>query len=676
MFRRIPQWFRFSATSVLLLTLFPVLLLAQAADSEVSRHFAAARQAQASGDLKVAAQEYLTVVRLAPEMAEARVNLGLVYYLQARYDESARALEKALSTKPGLRGADLFLGIDYVKLGQPRQAVPCLKRAVEQQPRNRQALTWLGSALWDAGQENEAILQLRAAEKAFPADPDILFLLGQAYRNAGNQEMERVLADVGTPLYHQAYGDIYKEEQAWKQTLGHYRRALEKDPQWAGAHLGLGEAWLRQGNLDQARAEFLSERGPGSVGAAATARLAEIALLQGQPEDAVGLLNQAIQQEPDAAANALGLPPLPFADDAPAGDGFRKSADALQSMPSSPARHLALATVDLQLGQVEEAAREWERYRALVRSTAGTGNDLDRALREFERHDFDGARSHLLAFLASHPQDAQAHLSQDAQARLSPENAQARLSPENAQAHPSPENAQARLSLENAQVRLSPENAQAHPSPENAQAHYLLARTNRQLSLSVLANMLSAAPDSPPTHRLMAQTLAERDENERALAEYRKVEAAAPTLGGVHFAIGELLWKMEQTDPAMAEFQQELRLNPAYAEASAAAGTILVSQHEADRAIPYLEKALQLKPGLLLAHQELGKALYQRQEFARADKELRKALADDPEGTIHYLLGNVDKQLGRDADANAAFAESRRIKAERLNAVNAEKAEK
>jgi len=126
----------------------------------------------------------------------------------------------------------------------------------------------------------------------------------------------------------------------------------------------------------------------------------------------------------------------------------------------------------------------------------------------------------------------------------------------------------------------------------------------------------------------------------------------------------------------MAEFEQELRLNPAYAEASAAAGTILVSQHQADRAIPYLEKAIQLKPGLMLAHQELGKALFQRQEFARADKELRKALADDPEGVIHYLLGNVDKQLGRDAEANAAFAESRRIKAERLNAVNAEKAEK
>ena len=187
--------------------------------------------------------------------------------------------------------------------------------------------------------------------------------------------------------------------------------------------------------------------------------------------------------------------------------------------------------------------------------------------------------------------------------------------------------------------------------------------------------MLAAHPDSSRTHQLLGQTLAGREENEKALAEYRTVESASSALGGVHFAIGELLWKMNQTDQAMLEFQQELRLNPAYAEASAAAGTILVSQHQSERAIPYLERALQLKPGLLLAHQELGKAFYQRREFLKAEGELRKAQADDPEGNVHYLLGTVYRQLGRNGEASAAFAESRRIKVERLNAVNAAKAE-
>ena len=600
---------------ILMLSAFAVP--AEDTDSEVSRHFLAGRQAQSSGNLNLAVQEYLAVVRLEPDLAEARVNLGLVYYLQNRYDASAQAFEKALSTKPGLRGANLFLGIDYVKLGRARRAVPCLRVAVAQEPGNKEARIWLGTALWDSGQETEAILELQSAAQTFPSNPDILFLLGHAYRNAANEEMERVLAIVGTPLYHQAFGDIYREEQVWDQARGHYRRALEKDPHWAGAHLGLGEIYFQQGKWDQARSEYLAEQATGAMTATASARLADIALLQGRPAEALRLLSEANQMRPDAAASALGLPALPFADNAPSGEeakaGYRQSLRVLEKTPPAPARTLALAAVYLRLGLDQESAREWARYRATMPSSNPARNDYERARIEFERHDFDAARSHLAAFLAAHPGDAV--------------------------------------------------------------ARYLLARTCRSLSLSVLADMLAAHPDSSRTHQLLGQTLAGREENEKALAEYRTVESASPALGGVHFAIGELLWKMNQTDQAMLEFQQELRLNPAYAEASAAAGTILVSQHQSERAIPYLERALQLKPGLLLAHQELGKAFYQRREFLKAEGELRKAQADDPEGNVHYLLGTVYRQLGRNGEASAAFAESRRIKVERLNAVNAAKAE-
>src|ERR1035441_7714494 len=69
---------------ILMLSAFAVP--AEDTDSEVSRHFLAGRQAQSSGNLNLAVQEYLAVVRLEPDLAEARVNLGLVYYLQNRYD--------------------------------------------------------------------------------------------------------------------------------------------------------------------------------------------------------------------------------------------------------------------------------------------------------------------------------------------------------------------------------------------------------------------------------------------------------------------------------------------------------------------------------------------------------------------------------------------------------------
>src|ERR1022692_3063139 len=590
---------------------------AEDTDSEVSRHFLAGRQAQSSGNLNLAVQEYLVVVRLEPDLAEARVNLGLVYYLQNRYDASAQAFEKALSTKPGLRGANLFLGIDYVKLGRARRAVPCLRVAVAQEPGNNEARIWLGTALWDSGQETEAILELHSAAQAFPSNPDILFLLGQAYRNAANEEMERVLAIVGTPLYHQAFGDIYREEQVWDQARGHYRRALEKDPHWAGAHLGLGVIYFQQGKWDQARSEYLAEQATGAMTATASARLADIALLQGRPAEALRLLSEANQMRPDAAASALGLPALPFADNAPSGEeakaGYRQSLRVLEKTPPAPARTLALAAVYLRLGLDQESAREWARYRATMPSSDPAGNDYERARIEFERHDFDAARSHLAAFLAAHPGDAE--------------------------------------------------------------ARYLLARTCRSLSLSVLADMLAADRDSSRTHQLLGQ-------NPRRARGKRKGPGRVSNGGVCESRVGRGAlrhWRAVVEDesngpshagiPAGASSEPRVRGGQRGGRHDSGQPAPVGTRHSLPRESPAIEA------GAAAGAPGAGKAVYQRREFLKAEGELRKAQADDPEGNVHYLLGTVYRQLGRNGEASAAFAESGRIKVERLNAVNAAKAE-
>lgn len=454
----------------LVILLLPALAAAQ--EDDVSRHFLAARQAQASGNFDLAAREYKEVVRLAPTVAEAKVNLGLVYYIQGHYRESVDIFEKALAQRPDLRGPDLFLGIDYVKLGEPRRAIPRLKKAIVQEPANKEGHTWLSTALWDSGAEAEAISELRDAARTFPSDPDVLFLLGQAYRNSANEQMEHVLADTGTPLYHLALGDIYKDQRDWEKAERHYRRALEKDPHCPGAHQALGEIYREQGKGDRAQAEFDAER-------------------------------------------------------------------ANSASPNSA---------------------DYESYRQ--------------------------------------------------------------------------------------------------------------AKAQHALALSTLSDLLAAHPDSPRAHQLLAQTLAEQAKDSDALAEYRKAEAGSPGLAGLHFAIGQLLWKAKKTEDAVLEFQKELYLNPGHAESSAAIGAIFVSEHQPDRAIPYLTTALQLKPPLLVAHRELGKAYLQRQDFAKAEIEFRKAATYDPEGNVHYLLGTAYKNLGKTFEANAAFAESRRIKLERLESVD------
>src|ERR1700761_2796680 len=250
-------------------TLLPgASLWALDADAQAAQHFAAAHQAQDAGNLDLAATEYLAVTRLRPDVAEAYASLGLVYNAQGKFADSAHALAKAEKLKRGLPGVSLYLGIDYEKQRQTALAIPQLTDAVRLEPGNKQAHTWLTRALWDDGRIQPAIEQARKTSQLFPSDPALLLDLGEAYRKAADLGIQRVLtAAKGTPLLHQVYGDIYKDNRAWENAAAHYYRALEQDPHWQGAHFGLGEVALRRDKLDVAAQEYHHEltANPGSA---------------------------------------------------------------------------------------------------------------------------------------------------------------------------------------------------------------------------------------------------------------------------------------------------------------------------------------------------------------------------------------------------------------------------
>src|SRR6266568_3903236 len=73
--------------------------------------FRAGTDAQRSGQLTEAEQNFAQAIKLQPSFAEAHFNLGLVFEQEGRHDEAINCLSRALALKPHLRGAHLFLGI-------------------------------------------------------------------------------------------------------------------------------------------------------------------------------------------------------------------------------------------------------------------------------------------------------------------------------------------------------------------------------------------------------------------------------------------------------------------------------------------------------------------------------------------------------------------------------------
>jgi tetratricopeptide (TPR) repeat protein len=583
-------------------------LRAQDADAEAAQHFAAAHQAQNAGNLDLAATEYLAVIRLRPDVAEAYASLGLVYNAQGKFAESARTLAKAEKLKRGLPGVSLYLGIDYEKQRQTALAVPQLMEAVQLEPGNKQAHTWLARALWDDGRIQPAIEQARKTSLLFPSDPALLLDLGEAYRKAADLGIQRVLtAARGEPLAHQVYGDIYKDERAWENAAAHYDRALQQDPHWQGAHYGLGDVAVHREKLEIATQEYQHELLANAASAPAVARLGEIALLENKPDDALALFGRAIHAGPDQAANALGLPrpyPAGAEDLSPhALDQLRSCLPALQAAPASASRDLALAYANARLGSDDASLAAWK---AFTGNTAhpSTPNRRERGFDSYYRQDFEAAAADLSSWVKLHPNDLQ--------------------------------------------------------------ADYLLAKTYRNLSLSTLEHLLAVAPDSYPAHQLLAETYQNAAQDEKAVAEYQVVEGMVPNLPGVHFSIGHLLLKMSQQDPAREELAAELRLNPDHAEANAEMGTILLDRQDAADAIPYLEKAIQLDSDQWPTYRQLGKAYYMQKDYAKAETALQQAIRHDPQGLAHYQLALVYRSMGQKEAANAQFEISRKLKLEAL----------
>lgn len=589
---------------------------AQDSDAEALVYFTAGQHAQGEGNYATAVQEFKRVIALLPQAAEAYSSLGLALNAENKFDESARALEQAEKLKRGLPGVSLYLGIDRMKLHQAAAAIPCLKEATRLEPSNTEAWIWLGSAWDETGREAEAIDALREAQRISPRDPVVLFRLGDAYRRAADTGISRILMQAaGQPLVHQIYGDIYTDEGLWEKATGHYRRALIESAAWRGAHLGLGEVALRQGKVGDAELEFQNELkiDPGSTGA--FVGLAKAALYSNKPIEAVELLDRATRADGAEALFALGIlvpsrGPDPEAREQEL-DQLRTCLPELSKTKPGQARTLALAFVNWRLGNTDASVEYIHEFQKTM-PRARASDSYQAAVQFLHLGDPDSALAAFRTVLKVNPHDLQ--------------------------------------------------------------AAYMLARTYRYLSMSVLRQLLIVAPDSYPAHQLLAETLENAEDYERAIAEYRVVEGRAPNLPGIHFALGHLLLKTGARDEALAEFQQELQLDPDHAGANAEVGAIFVEREEPDTGITYLRKAVSLAPDLWSAHRELGQAYYMEKRFTGAEAELQKAVDQDPDGVAHYELGMVYRALGRFEEARKMFARSRQIKQDRLADANAPRA--
>lgn len=146
---------------------------------------------------------------------------------------------------------------------------------------------------------------------------------------------------------------------------------------------------------------------------------------------------------------------------------------------------------------------------------------------------------------------------------------------------------------------------------------------------------------------------------EVAITEYQQALATSTNDPSVLERLAEAQFGAGKEDAARASAETALKIDPQRMGAKRTLAKIAMQHRDYAAALPYLQELAARNPNDVAGRVELAKAFAQTGAFEQAFQNLSPALDHgypDEKGTLHYLLGTVLKKMGRDSDAERAFA--------------------
>lgn len=314
----------------------------------------------AAGDYAKAELEYLNVFKLDPKNIHALRQIGVMAHEQGRIGFSLVYLQRAKELAPTDLATRLKLGLVYLSLGNRADASAEAAFVLEQRPDDAEAAQLLAEATSD----DAGLSALRERLLALPAER------------------------IGSAAMQLALGILDVKQGRTADATQRFQRALELDPNLAGAHSGLGvihslakswdeadQAYKRAADLSSARSPrrlhyitFKLQRGDKAGARAALeallkqapdfitakVRLAEIAVSENKPDEAQTWVRAALSAEPNHPEALLLASQLALAQHEPA-TAVTLTERLLRFYPRSTQALLEQARAYLALSEVSKA---------------------------------------------------------------------------------------------------------------------------------------------------------------------------------------------------------------------------------------------------------------------------------------------------------------------------------
>jgi tetratricopeptide (TPR) repeat protein len=320
------------------------------------------------------------MLKLAPHLAPAYNNLGMLYFNEHDYEHAAQVLKHGLDLNPDMPTASALLGMSYHEMGDHAQAEPLLEAAVRANPNDDHLQIALARTLVDLGKYEAATPYLRSYLERNSKDQQAWYLLGKTYLQLSEDALGKInQIDPNSVTAYIVAGEIDESMHNYDGALVEYKKAADLAPQQPGTHEHMGNTFWVTGKWESAESEFTAELKNNPNNCTARWKLANATLeANGSASDALSGLNQAIERCPalmqarvDRARAMIKL-------------GRQKEAlpDLLmaeQESPKEPSIHFLLSQVYKADGRTAEAHQELRTYADLQReaSEAAAGQASD-----------------------------------------------------------------------------------------------------------------------------------------------------------------------------------------------------------------------------------------------------------------------------------------------------------
>jgi tetratricopeptide (TPR) repeat protein len=314
-----------------------------------------------------AAEVYEEIIKLDPRSAQAHSNLGLAFYMAAKYPRAITEFQKALELDPHLDHTKVLLALSYFDTGEIVRATPLLEKAYLTNKDDPVVAAHLGLAYLRQEKDEKALAVLSHWVELEPNSPDALYFKGKAAMYlASDSFVQLTKAAPDSYRMYQLRAEMLRQQGQGPAAINEYKKAISEKPDAAGLHYALGTLYREAGRLDEALTEFDAELKISPNDAMTEFFLGDIYLQQDNVENAQQYLARALAIQPALADAQIDMAKT-YHRQGKIAEAVNVLQTVVASDPNQQDAHYLLFSLYKEEGQTEQARKELATFEELKR---------------------------------------------------------------------------------------------------------------------------------------------------------------------------------------------------------------------------------------------------------------------------------------------------------------------